>query len=58
MAAFQLLVNYLYQPVIAPLFNKFRPLAEGALRHRLVALAERLRFRVRSVLVMDSGSCR
>ena len=54
-AAFQLLVNYLYQPVIAPLFNKFQPLAEGALRQRLVALAERLRFRVKSVLVMDGS---
>ncbi len=54
-AAFQLLVNYLYQPVIAPLFNKFQPLAEGTLKHRLVALAERLEFRVKSVLVMDGS---
>ena len=54
-AAFQLLVNYLYQPVIAPLFNKFQPLAEGTLKQRLVALAERLQFRVKSVLVMDGS---
>ena len=54
-AAFQLLVNYLYQPVIAPLFNKFQPLAEGTLKQRLVALAERLEFRVKSVLVMDGS---
>ncbi|MCY4485089.1 MAG: M48 family metallopeptidase [Spirochaetaceae bacterium] len=54
-AAFQLLVNYLYQPLIAPLFNKFRPLAEGTLKERLVTLAERLRFRVKSVLVMDGS---
>ena len=54
-AAFQLLVNYLYQPVIAPLFNKFQPLADGSLKERLVAMAERLQFRVRSVLVMDGS---
>jgi STE24 endopeptidase len=54
-AAFQLLVNYLYQPLIAPLFNKFQPLTDGTLKERLVALAERLQFRVRSVLVMDGS---
>ena len=54
-AAFQLLLNYLYQPVIAPLFNRFQPLAEGPLKERLVALAERLHFRVKSVLVMDGS---
>lgn len=52
---FQLLVTYLYQPLIAPLFNKFQPLADGSLQRRLVALAERLRFRVRAVLVMDGS---
>ena len=54
-AGFQLLVNYLYQPLIAPLFNKFQPLADGSLQRRLVELAARLRFRVRSVLVMDGS---
>ena len=54
-AAFQLLLNYLYQPVIAPLFNRFQPLEEGSLKERLVALAERLQFRVKSVLVMDGS---
>ena len=54
-AGFQLLLNYLYQPVIAPLFNRFQPLEEGTLKERLVALAERLQFRVKSVLVMDGS---
>ena len=54
-AGFQLVVNYLYQPLIAPLFNKFQPLADGSLRRRLEALAARLRFRVRSVLIMDGS---
>lgn len=54
-AGFQLLVTYLYQPLIAPLFNKFQPLTDGSLQRRLVALAARLRFRVRSILVMDGS---
>lgn len=54
-AGYQLLMTYLYQPLIAPLFNKFQPLAEGSLQRRLVALAARLRFRVRSILVMDGS---
>ena len=54
-AGFQLLVNYLYQPLIAPLFNKFQPLADGSLQRRLMQLAAHLRFRVRSVLVMDGS---
>ena len=54
-AGFQLLVTYLYQPLIAPLFNKFQSLADGSLQQRLMALAARLRFRVRSVLVMDGS---
>lgn len=54
-AGYQLLVTYLYQPLIAPLFNKFQPLADSSLQRRLVALAARLRFRVRSILVMDGS---
>ena len=54
-AGFQLVVTFLYQPLIAPLFNRFQPLEESSLRRRLVALAQRLQFRVRSILVMDGS---
>ena len=54
-AAFQLVMTFLYQPLIAPLFNRFQPLEESSLRRRLVALAQRLQFRVRSILVMDGS---
>ena len=41
--------------LILPLFNKFTPLPEGSLRERLLKLAERTRFRARSIQVMDGS---
>ncbi len=52
---FQLLIAVLAPVLILPLFNKFTPLAEGSLRARLWALAERTGFRVRSIQVMDGS---
>ncbi len=54
-SVFQLLINLLYPLVIAPLFNKFTPLAEGALRSRILGLAERLGFRTKGIFVMDGS---
>lgn len=54
-AGLQLLTNFLYQPLIAPLFNKFYQLAEGSLKLRLKKLAERLKFKIRSVLIVDNS---
>src|SRR5438477_11511978 len=51
--AFQLLVLLIAPATIMPLFNKFTPLAEGALRERLFALARRTGFATRSMDVMD-----
>ena len=53
--AFQLLMSVLAPVLILPLFNKFTPLPEGPLRDRLLALAERARFRARSIQVMDGS---
>ena len=52
---FQLLVVVLAPVLILPLFNKFTPLPEGSLRERLLKLAERTRFRARSIQVMDGS---
>lgn len=52
---FQLLMAVLAPVLILPLFNKFTPLPEGTLRHRLLQLAERTRFRARSIQVMDGS---
>jgi STE24 endopeptidase len=41
--------------IIMPLFNKFTPLPEGALRERLFTLAQRTDFPTRSIEVMDGS---
>ncbi len=53
--AFQLLMAVLAPVLILPLFNKFTPLPDGTLRHRLLALAERTRFLAKSIQVMDGS---
>jgi len=55
MTAFQLVMSVLAPLVIAPMFNKFTPLPEGALRDHILQLAERLRFRTRGIFVVDSS---
>jgi STE24 endopeptidase len=53
--AFQLLLLLIAPAIIMPLFNKFTPLPEGALRGRLFALAQRTNFPTRSIDVMDGS---
>jgi STE24 endopeptidase len=52
---FQLLLLLIAPAVVMPLFNKFTPLHEGALRERLFALARRTGFPTRSIEVMDGS---
>ncbi len=54
MAALLFLI-WLFPTVIAPLFNRFEPLPEGALRERLSRLVERCGFSPRGVFVMDGS---
>jgi STE24 endopeptidase len=53
--AFQLLLLLIAPALIMPLFNKFTPLPEGALRERLFALARRTGFSTRAIDVMDGS---
>ncbi len=52
---FQLLMLVLYPKLILPLFNKLTPLADDALRERLLGLADRTGFRARAIQVMDGS---
>jgi len=52
---FNALVLVLYPTLIAPLFNKFTPLQDGALAARIQALLERTGFSSRGVFVMDGS---
>jgi STE24 endopeptidase len=53
--AFQLLLLLIAPAIIMPLFNRFTPLAEGELRQRLFALAQRTHFPTRSIEVRDGS---
>jgi STE24 endopeptidase len=52
---FQMIMAVLAPVLILPLFNKFTALPEGSLRDRLLKLAEKTRFRARSIQVMDGS---
>ena len=53
--AFQVLALALYPTVIAPLFNKFQPLADAGLKERVERLLERCGFRAKGLYVMDGS---
>jgi STE24 endopeptidase len=53
--AFNLALLVLYPTVIAPLFNKFEPLADESLKARVQALMARCGFAVKGLFVMDGS---
>lgn len=52
---FNLLILVLYPTVIAPLFNKFEPLADENLRQRVQGLMTRCGFAAKGLFVMDGS---
>lgn len=52
---FNLLVLVLYPTVVAPLFNKFEPLADESLKARVQALMARCGFAAKGLFVMDGS---
>ena len=55
LTAFQLVAMVVYPTLIAPLFNKFEPLADDALVARVQALMQRCGFRAKGFFVMDGS---
>ena len=53
--AFNLVALFVYPTWIAPLFNKFSPLAEGEMKSRIEALLARCGFRASGLFVMDGS---
>jgi len=53
--AFNLLLLVIYPTVIAPLFNKFEPLADPALETRVKSLMQRCGFAAKGLFVMDGS---
>ena len=54
-AGFNLLLLFVYPSWIAPLFNKFTPLAGGETKRRIEALLARCGFRAAGLFVMDGS---
>ena len=54
-SAFNLLLMFIYPTWIAPLFNKFSPLADGEMKTRIEALLARCGFRSSGLFVMDGS---
>jgi STE24 endopeptidase len=53
--AFNLVLLVLYPTVIAPLFNKFEPLADAPLKERVQSLMQRCGFAAKGLFVMDGS---
>jgi len=53
--AFSLFMFWAYPAVIAPLFNKFSPLDNEALKQRIQALMDKCGFRSKGIFVMDGS---
>ena len=54
-SGFQLLMMVLYPTVLAPLFNKFTPLADDSLKARIEGLMARVGFASKGLFVMDGS---
>ena len=52
---FNLLIMVVYPTLIAPLFNKFEPLADESLKARVQALMQRCGFAAKGLFVMDGS---
>jgi len=55
LTAFSLLMQWIFPSFIAPLFNKFQPLADGALKTQIEALLARCDFASQGLFVMDGS---
>ncbi|GGE67955.1 M48 family metallopeptidase [Massilia psychrophila] len=55
LSGFQLLMMVIFPTVIAPLFNKFTPLADDSLKTRIEGLMQRVGFASKGLFVMDGS---
>ncbi len=53
--AFSIFMSMFYSQLIVPLFNKQSPLPEGKLRDAIVQLAEKMRFKIKDIYVIDGS---
>lgn len=53
--SFSLLMSWLFPTLIAPLFNKFTPMADGSLKDRISGLLSRCGFNAQGIFIMDGS---
>lgn len=52
---FSLITAWIYPTLLAPIFNKFRPLEDGELKQQIIALAQKTGFPAGELFVMDAS---
>lgn len=52
---FQMVLLWLYPVLIAPLFNKFEPIKDGALKEKITALLSKAGFQAKGIYQVDEG---
>ncbi|MCX6116609.1 MAG: M48 family metallopeptidase, partial [Proteobacteria bacterium] len=52
---FSIITSWLYPTLLAPLFNKFRPLEDGELKDKINSLASKIGFSTDGIFVMDAS---
>lgn len=55
MSVFSILTVFIYPTLLAPLFNKFKPLEDGELKEKINSLAEKIGFKTAGLFVMDAS---
>ncbi len=55
LSLFSILTAWLYPTLLAPLFNKFKPLDDGTLKDNINALAKKIGFATDGIFVMDAS---
>lgn len=55
MSIFSILTAWLYPTLLAPLFNKFKPLDDGDLKTKIYALAQKIGFKTDGIFIMDAS---
>jgi STE24 endopeptidase len=52
---FQIFMIIIYPLFIAPIFNKFTPLENDSLKEKILDLAEKLKFKIENIFIMDGS---
>tara|TARA_Y100000991_G_scaffold208086_1_gene186756 strand:- start:2056 stop:3309 length:1254 start_codon:yes stop_codon:yes gene_type:complete len=55
-SCFSLFTSWIYPTLLAPIFNKFKPLDEGELKDNIFELSEKIGFKTSGISIMDAST--